>query len=106
LALSHRRRCGGVHAVSRANVFIDATHRKHPEIEMNQDRLAGMWQQFAGALKENWGRRTDNRLVASIGTQDQVAERIRERRRVAKEESARQLKDFRQRNRNWYPSSQ
>jgi uncharacterized protein YjbJ (UPF0337 family) len=73
---------------------------------MNQDRCAGIWKQFAGALKQKWGEQTHNQLLAIAGTRDQLAGRVRERYGVSKEDSARQLKVFRERNRRWYLSSQ
>jgi uncharacterized protein YjbJ (UPF0337 family) len=90
----------------RQSAFFEVTHGKPPEIEMNQDRCAGMWKQFAGALKQKWGEQTHNQLLAIAGTRDQLAGRVRERYGVSKEDSARQLKVFRERNRRWYLSSQ
>ena len=68
---------------------------------MNQDRFAGICKQFSGKVKEHWGKRTNNPLVVTAGTRDQLAGRIQERYGVAKEKAARQLNDFLDRNRNW-----
>ena len=68
---------------------------------MNQDRFAGSWKQFRGNVKGRWGRLTNSPLVVTAGTRDQLAGRIQERYGVAKEEAARQLKDFFDLNRNW-----
>jgi uncharacterized protein YjbJ (UPF0337 family) len=73
---------------------------------MNQDRCAGMWKQLTGSVKERWGELTDNPLVAAAGTRDQLAGRIQEWYGVSKEQSARQLKEFLERNRVWYVSNQ
>jgi uncharacterized protein YjbJ (UPF0337 family) len=81
--------------------FFDVTHGQHQEIEMNQDRFAGICKQFRGKVKERWGELANNTLLVTAGTRDQLAGRVQERYGVAKEEAARQLKDFRDRNRNW-----
>jgi len=73
---------------------------------MNRDRCAGMWKQLTGRVKEHWGELTDNPLVVSVGTRDQVTGRIQERYGASKEQSARQLKAFLARNRDWYFSNQ
>lgn len=71
---------------------------------MNQDRCAGIWKQIRGRVKGRWGELTNNPFVVMAGTRDQLAGAIQERYGVAKEESTRQLNDFRDRNRNWNPS--
>ena len=73
---------------------------------MNQDRCVGMWKQFAGKVKEHWGKLTNDALVTFARSRDQLAGRIQEQRGASKEESARQLMDFFERNRNWYASRQ
>lgn len=69
---------------------------------MNQDRFAGICKQFTGKVKERWGELTNNPLLLTAATRDQLAGRIQERYGIAKEKAARQLKDFRDRNRNWH----
>ncbi len=72
---------------------------------MNQDRFAGNWKQFGGKVKEQWGRLTNDPQRESAGRRDQLVGRNQERYGVAKEEAARQLKDFLDRNRDWNPSN-
>jgi uncharacterized protein YjbJ (UPF0337 family) len=72
---------------------------------MNQDRIAGVCKQFSGTMKQGWGKLTDNPLLVTAGTRDQLAGKIQERYGVSKEQAARQLKDFFERNRNWDLSS-
>ncbi len=72
---------------------------------MNQDRIAGIWKQFRGKVKGRWGELTHDPQVVTAGARDQLAGRIQERYGVSKEEAARQLKDFLDRNRNWDLSS-
>ena len=72
---------------------------------MNRDRLEGNWKQCSGRAKKLWGRLTRDRQCESAGRYDQVAGSIQERYGDSKEEAARQLKDFLDRNRNWDISS-
>lgn len=70
-------------------------------IAMNQDIFAGRCRQLRGQVKEFWGGLTRDTLLAADGARDQHAGKIRQRRGVAKETAARQLKDFFDRNRDW-----
>jgi uncharacterized protein YjbJ (UPF0337 family) len=81
--------------------FFDVTHWQQEEIEMNQDRFAGIWKQFRGKVKGRWGELTDDPLAVTAGTRDQLAGRIQEGYGISKDMAARQLKDFLHRNRNW-----
>ena len=69
---------------------------------MNQDRFAGIWKQIRGKVKESWGRLTNNPLAVTAGRRDQFTGSHQERHGISKEKAARQLKDFLDRNRNWY----
>jgi uncharacterized protein YjbJ (UPF0337 family) len=51
-------------------------------------------------VKEQWGRLTNDPQREFVGGRDQLAGRIQERYGISKEEAARQLKDFLDRNRN------
>ncbi|OGA05883.1 MAG: general stress protein CsbD [Betaproteobacteria bacterium RIFCSPLOWO2_02_64_14] len=68
---------------------------------MNRDRFEGNWKQFSGAVKEQWGRLTDDLQREFAGRHDQLAGRMQERHGISKEESERQLRDFLDRNRKW-----
>ena len=72
---------------------------------MNPDRFEGNWKQFRGKVKEQWGRFINDPRREVAGRRDQLAGRIQVRRGISKEEAERQLKDFLNRNRNWYPSN-
>ena len=72
---------------------------------MNRDRFEGNWKQFSGKVKEQWGRLTDDPQREFAGRRDQLAGRIQERNGISKEEAARQLRDFLDRNRNWHLSN-
>jgi uncharacterized protein YjbJ (UPF0337 family) len=68
---------------------------------MNRDRFEGGWKQFSGKVKERWGRLTHDPQRELAGRREQLAGRIQERCGISKEEAARQLRDFLDRNRNW-----
>jgi uncharacterized protein YjbJ (UPF0337 family) len=61
---------------------------------MNWDRVEGNWRQFAGKVKEKWGKLTDDDLQVIDGQQDQLVGRIQERYGVAKEEAQKQVKNW------------
>ena len=67
---------------------------------MNQDRFAGKLKQFSGKMQEQWGRLTNDSLREFAGQREQRAGKIQEQYGYAIEEAARQLKEFRNRNRD------
>jgi uncharacterized protein YjbJ (UPF0337 family) len=62
--------------------------------QMNWDRVEGNWKQFAGKIKEKWGKLTEDDLQVIDGQQDQLVGRIQERYGVAKEEAQKQVKNW------------
>jgi uncharacterized protein YjbJ (UPF0337 family) len=69
---------------------------------MNRDRFEGVWKQFSGEVREQWGTLADNPFAVAAGTRDRLAGRIQEQRGIAKQEADRQLEDFMSRNRKWW----
>ena len=61
---------------------------------MNWDRVEGNWKQFAGKVKEKWGKLTDGDLTVINGKQDQLVGRIQERYGCARDEAERQVKSW------------
>lgn len=61
---------------------------------MNWDRVEGNWKQFAGRVKEKWGKLTDDDLTVINGKQDQLVGRIQERYGVAKDEAEKQVRTW------------
>ena len=68
---------------------------------MNAERLVGICRQIAGRMNETWGELSGDPLRAAAGKRAQVFGRVQERSGIAREESARQLRDFLHRNRRW-----
>jgi len=61
---------------------------------MNWDRVEGNRKQFAGKVKEKWGKLTNDDLQVIDGQQDQLVGRIQERYGVAKDEAQKQVKNW------------
>lgn len=61
---------------------------------MNWDRIEGNWKQFAGKVKEKWGKLTDDDLTAIAGKTDQLVGRIQERYGIEKDAAAKDLDAF------------
>ncbi len=68
---------------------------------MNGERFAGVCRQIAGRMNETWGELTGDPLRVAAGRRAQIVGKAQQRRGIANEESARQLRDFLHRNRNW-----
>ena len=69
---------------------------------MNGDRFAGALKQLGGRVNEQWGRLTENPEREGRGKRAQYTGKTQERYGVSKEQAARQLKDFQDRNSNWH----
>ncbi|MCX7157398.1 MAG: general stress protein CsbD [Rhodocyclales bacterium] len=65
------------------------------------ERIECMCRQFAGWMKQAWGERIDDPLRAAAGRRDRIIGRLQRESGIEREQSARQLKEFRQLNRNW-----
>ncbi len=61
---------------------------------MNSDQFEGKWKQMKGAVKEQWGKLTNDDLDVINGKQDQLVGKIQERYGLTKEEAAKQFKDW------------
>lgn len=68
---------------------------------MNIERFAGICRQAAGGMVEFLGELRGDPLQAAAGRRSRLLGKAQHARGIAKDESARQLKDFLQRNRNW-----
>lgn len=71
------------------------------EIDMYRDRFESNWKQFGGKAQDPWGRLINDPQREPAGRRDQRAGKIQERYRISNEETARQLDDFLDHNRNW-----
>ena len=69
---------------------------------MNAERFAGICQQLAGRMNQTWGELTGDPTRVAAGRRAQIFGQAQQRSGIAKEDSARQLREFLARNRNWY----
>jgi uncharacterized protein YjbJ (UPF0337 family) len=72
---------------------------------MNRDSFHGLWMQFSGQVKEQWGTLMHDQLTVAAGTRDQIAGRMQKQRGLLKQAANLQLEDFISRNRNWRDTS-
>lgn len=64
---------------------------------MNWDRIEGNWKQVAGHAKQQWGKLTDDDLIAVAGQRERLSGKIQERYGVLKDVADQQLTDWQQR---------
>jgi uncharacterized protein YjbJ (UPF0337 family) len=61
---------------------------------MNWDTIQGKWKQSSGAVKEKWGKLTDDDLTVIAGKKEQLVGKIQERYGVAKDAAEKQVNEF------------
>ncbi|HXE66889.1 MAG TPA: CsbD family protein [Rhodanobacteraceae bacterium] len=61
---------------------------------MNEDRIKGQWRQLNGKLKSRWGKLTDDDLQVADGNAEYLAGKLQERYGIAKDEAAKQVREF------------
>lgn len=69
---------------------------------MNWDRIEGSWKQFKGNVKQQWGKLTDDQLDVVLGKRDQLEGRIQESYGISKDEAAKQLAEWQNRQKESY----
>ncbi|GKX59055.1 CsbD family protein [Leminorella grimontii] len=65
---------------------------------MNWDIVEGNWKQLKGAVKEKWGKLTDDELDQIAGQREQLVGRIQESYGISKDEAEKQIKEWETRN--------
>ena len=58
------------------------------------DGIEGNWKQFAGKIKEKWGKLTDDDLAKIAGKREELEGKLQERYGLSKDEIKKQLDDF------------
>jgi uncharacterized protein YjbJ (UPF0337 family) len=61
---------------------------------MNKDILAGNWKQFAGKVKQQWGKLTDDEITQINGRSEELAGRLQEKYGYTKQEAENQINQF------------
>lgn len=69
---------------------------------MNYEQFKGICKHAAGRMNEVWGELTGDPQRAAHGRRAQIAGTAQMHKGHAREESARQLREFLRRNRNWH----
>ena len=59
---------------------------------MNWDRIEGNWKQMKGAVKEKWGKLTDDQFDNIAGKRDKLIGRIQEAYGCSQDEADKQVK--------------
>ena len=62
---------------------------------MNKDQLPGRWLQMKGAVKEHWGKLTDDDLDQVNGNLERLVGVVQERYGYAREQAAKEVEAFR-----------
>ena len=61
---------------------------------MNWDTIGGNWNQFKGAVKQRWGKLTDDDLTYIAGRRQELIGKLQEKYGHAKDDAERQISDF------------
>jgi uncharacterized protein YjbJ (UPF0337 family) len=61
---------------------------------MNWDQVEGKWKQYAGSVREKWGKLTNDDMTVIGGKREQLVGRIQERYGIAKDEAEKQVDEF------------
>jgi uncharacterized protein YjbJ (UPF0337 family) len=58
---------------------------------MNWDRIEGNWKQFAGNIKSQWARLTEDQILAIAGNRERFVGKVQEVYGITKEETEKQI---------------
>jgi uncharacterized protein YjbJ (UPF0337 family) len=61
---------------------------------MNWDQLQGKWKQMKGAIRQKWGRLTDDDLEIIAGHRDTFIGTVQERYGIAREEARNRVEEW------------
>lgn len=61
---------------------------------MAWDRIEGNWKQLRGAVREQWGKLTDDDVEQIAGKRDRLVGKVQERYGIAKEEADRRIREW------------
>jgi uncharacterized protein YjbJ (UPF0337 family) len=66
---------------------------------MNEDTLKGQWTQLKGAVREQWGKLSNDDVDQIQGKSEQLVGKIQERYGIAREEAKKQVESWKPANR-------
>ena len=58
---------------------------------MNKDQLEGKWKEYAGKVKQQWGKLTDDEITQAQGNKEELAGKIQQKYGGSKEEIRQKL---------------
>lgn len=61
---------------------------------MNSDQVEGKWKQLKGAVKQQWGKLTDDDITSLSGKKDELIGRLQERYGYTKEQASKEADAF------------
>jgi uncharacterized protein YjbJ (UPF0337 family) len=61
---------------------------------MNTDTMQGKWKQMKGAVKQRWGKLTDDDLTTLSGKKDELVGKLQERYGYTREQAVREADDW------------
>jgi uncharacterized protein YjbJ (UPF0337 family) len=61
---------------------------------VNWNRIEGNWKQFKGAIKEQWGKLSDDQIEQIAGKRDQLVGRIQEQYGIERDVAERQVRHW------------
>ncbi|MBV8553505.1 MAG: CsbD family protein [Acidobacteriaceae bacterium] len=61
---------------------------------MNADQFEGKWKQLKGAVKQRWGKLTDDDLTKLSGKKDELVGRIQERYGITREQAEKEADEW------------
>jgi len=61
---------------------------------MNWDQMEGKWKQAKGAVKQKWGKLTDDDLDVIAGKKDELVGKIQERYGITREEAKKEVDSY------------
>lgn len=61
---------------------------------MNSDQFEGKWKQMKGAVKQHWGKLTDDDVTLLSGKKDELVGRIQERYGITREQAEKEADEF------------
>jgi uncharacterized protein YjbJ (UPF0337 family) len=78
-------------SLSAAPTLVQAQSTTKSDAQTAWDKIHGGWMSAKGAVKEQWGKLTDDDLTAIEGRRDQLVGKIQIRYGVSREEAERQV---------------
>lgn len=86
---------GALPSVVHAQASSETTTQN--DVKTIWEKFKGSWNQTKGAVKEQWGKLTDDDLLAIEGRRDQLVGRIQTRYGISREEAEAQVSSWEQR---------